>query len=179
MFCSVKKGKDKYGETYKFYLCERYRDKETGKVKSSDKYIMTLQYIDFTEIKVSIISKHIKRVLAEREIFSELEEDLIYDKYLDIREGILERERAKKEEESKRQQEEYNQYREYYKSYSSSFSSGKSSINFDDTTKELAKEFIKLGYRAMAKKYHPDITKDNGEKMKSINEIKDKLDNIF
>ena len=36
-----------------------------------------------------------------------------------------------------------------------------------------------LGYRAMAKKYHPDITKDNGEKMKSINEIKDKLDNIF
>ena len=176
MFCSVKKGKDKYGETYKFYLCERYRDKESGKVKSSDKYIMTLQYIDFTEIKVSIISKHIKRVLAEREIFSELEEDLIYDKYLDIREGILERERAKKEEESKRQQEEYNQYREYYKSYTSSISS---SINFDDTTKELAKEFIKLGYRAMAKKYHPDITKDNGEKMKSINEIKDKLDNIF
>ncbi|XZK13528.1 hypothetical protein ACSXBW_15065 [Clostridium perfringens] len=31
----------------------------------------------------------------------------------------------------------------------------------------------------MAKKYHPDITNDNGEKMKSINEIKDRLENIF
>ncbi|MDU7066735.1 MAG: molecular chaperone DnaJ [Clostridium perfringens] len=180
MFCSVKKRKDKYdGEIYRFYLCKRYRDKETGKVKSSDKYIMTLQDIDFTDLRVSFMAKYIKKVLAEKEIVSELEQDLIYDKYLDIREEILERERAKQEEERKRQQEEYNQYREYYKSYSSGFSSGTSSINFDDTTKELAKEFIKLGYRAMAKKYHPDITKDNGEKMKAINEIKDKLENIF
>lgn len=43
MFCSVKRGKDKYGNIHKFYLCNRYRDKETKKVKSSDKYIMSLQ----------------------------------------------------------------------------------------------------------------------------------------
>ncbi|MDU6896493.1 MAG: hypothetical protein E6389_14035 [Clostridium perfringens] len=65
MFCSVKKGKDKYGETYKFYLCERYRDKETGKVKSSDKYIMTLQGdkilndINIAEIKEYCINKNL------------------------------------------------------------------------------------------------------------------------
>ena len=65
MFCSVKKGKDKYGETYKFYLCERYRDKETGKVKSSDKYIMTLQRdkilndINIAEIKEYCINKNL------------------------------------------------------------------------------------------------------------------------
>lgn len=41
MFCSVKK--DKKNNRYSFYLCDRYRDKETGKVKSSDKYIITLQ----------------------------------------------------------------------------------------------------------------------------------------
>ncbi len=31
----------------------------------------------------------------------------------------------------------------------------------------------------MEKKYNPDITKDNGEKMKSINEIKERVENIF
>lgn len=61
-----KKGKDKYGNIYKFYLCNRYRDKETGKVKGSDKYIMTLQEFDFTDIRISIIAKHIKRVLNEK-----------------------------------------------------------------------------------------------------------------
>ena len=179
MFCSVKRGKDKYGKTYKFYLCNRYRDKETGKVKSSDKYIMTLQEIDFTDLKVSFISKHIKKVLSEKDIVNEIEQDLVYDKYLYIRGKILEKERAKKEEEYKKQQKEYEEYRKNYNSYYGGFSSGTSSINFNDTTKEIAKEFIKLGFRAMAKKYHPDIAKDSGEKMKIINDVKSKLDSIL
>lgn len=179
MFCSVKKGKDKYGNIYKFYLCNRYRDKETGKVKSSDKYIMTLQEIDFTDLKVSFIAKHIKKVLSEKDIVNEIEQDLVYDKYLDIRRNILEKERTKKEEEYKKHQKEYDEYRKNYNSYYCGFSSGTSSINFNDTTKEIAKEFIKLGFRAMAKKYHPDIVKDSGEKMKIINDVKSKLDSIL
>lgn len=179
MFCSVKKGKDKYGNIYKFYLCNRYRDKETGKVKSSDKYIMTLQEIDFTDLRISFMTKHIKKVLSEKDIVNEIEQDLVYDKYLDIRGKILEKQRAKQEEEYKKQQKEYEEYREYYNSYSSGFSSGTSSISFDDTTKDIAKEFIKLGFRAMAKKYHPDIVKDSGEKMKIINDVKSKLDSIL
>ncbi len=31
----------------------------------------------------------------------------------------------------------------------------------------------------MAKKYHPDLTKDNGEKMKLINEVKEKMENVL
>lgn len=102
MFCSVKRGKDKYGNIYKFYLCNRYRDKETGKIKSSDKYIMTLQEIDFTDLRVSFMAKHIKRVLNQKDIVNEIEQDLVYDKYLDIRDEILEKERTKKEEEYKK-----------------------------------------------------------------------------
>ena len=179
MFCSVKKGKDKYGNIYKFYLCNRYRDKKTGKVKSSDKYIMTLQEIDFTDLRISFMTKHIKKVLSEKDIVNEIEQDLVYDKYLDIRGKILEKQREKQEEKYKKQQKEYEEYREYYNSYSSGFSSGTSSISFDDTTKDIAKEFIKLGFRAMAKKYHPDIVKDSGEKMKIINDVKSKLDSIL
>ncbi|MDK0920061.1 hypothetical protein P5F52_14965 [Clostridium perfringens] len=122
------------------------------------------------------MAKHIQKILSEKDIVNEIEQDLVYDKYLDIREKILEKERTKKDEEYKKQQKEY---RKYYNSYSSGFSSGTSYISFDDTTKDIAKEFIKLGFRAMAKKYNPDIVKDSGEKMKIINEIKDKLNNIF
>lgn len=179
MFCSVKKGKDSFGDTYKFYLCERYRDKETGKVKSSDKYIMTLQQEDFRDIKISYIVKHLDKILKEKDILNEKNKGLIFDKYLDIREEILEKDRLKQEEEYKQRQKEYEKYREAYNSYSSKFSSGMSSINFDDTTKDIAKEFIKLGFKAMAKKYHPDLTKDNGEKMKLINEVKEKMENVL
>lgn len=179
MFCSVKKGKDSFGDTYKFYLCERYRAKETGKVKSSDKYIMTLQQEDFRDIKISYIVKHLDKILKEKDILNEKNKDLIFDKYLDIREDILKKDRLKQEEEYKQRQKEYEKYREAYNSYSSKFSSGMSSINFDDTTKDIAKEFIKLGFKAMAKKYHPDLTKDNGEKMKLINEVKEKMENVL
>ncbi len=137
---------------------------------------MTLQESDFTDLRVSFMAKHIQKILSEKDIVNEIEQDLVYDKYLDIREKILEKERTKKDEEYKKQQKEY---RKYYNSYSSGFSSGTSYISFDDTTKDIAKEFIKLGFRAMAKKYNPDIVKDSGEKMKIINEIKDKLNNIF
>lgn len=69
MFCSVKKGKDKYGETYKFYLCERYRDKDTGKVKSSDKYIMTLQREEILNISINKIKEHcINKNLSSNDI---------------------------------------------------------------------------------------------------------------
>lgn len=179
MFCSVKKGKDSFGNTYKFYLCERYRDKETGKIKSSDKYIMTLQEEDVRDIKISYIVKRLDKILKEKNILNEKNKDLVFDKFLDIREDILEKDRLKQEEEYKQRQREYEKYREAYNSYSSNFSSGMSSINFDDTTKDIAKEFIKLGFKAMAKKYHPDLTKDNGEKMKLINEVREKMENVL
>lgn len=186
MFCSVKKGKDKYGNIYKFYLCNRYRDKETKKVKSSDKYIMTLQEIDFTDLRISYMAKYIRKVLTEKGIINKIEQDLVYDKYLDIRDKILKKKKEKQEQEYKKQeqeyrkqQEQYEEFREYFNSNFSGFSSGTSYVNFDDTTKDIAKEFIKLGFRAMAKKYHPDIVKDSGEKMKIINDIKSKLESII
>lgn len=54
MFCSIKN--DKKNNSYKCYLCDRTRDKATGKVKSSDKYIMTLQYEDLLKSEAQLIN---------------------------------------------------------------------------------------------------------------------------
>lgn len=53
MFYSIKN--DKKNNSYKCYLCDRTRDKATGKVKSSDKYIMTLQYEDLLKSEEKMI----------------------------------------------------------------------------------------------------------------------------
>ncbi|MBY0756941.1 hypothetical protein K5V21_16085 [Clostridium sardiniense] len=50
MFCSVKK--DRKNNIYRFYICDRYRDKETKKVKSSDKYIMSLQANEILNLSI-------------------------------------------------------------------------------------------------------------------------------
>lgn len=59
MFCSVKK--DKKNNKYRFYMCDRYRDKETGNVKSSDKYIMSLQNEDILRLSI----EELKRILED------------------------------------------------------------------------------------------------------------------
>ncbi|WP_286172865.1 hypothetical protein [Caproiciproducens sp. MSJ-32] len=58
MFCSVKS--DKKNNKYRFYISDRYRDKKTGKVKSSDKYIMTLQEKDILNLSYEEIKKQIE-----------------------------------------------------------------------------------------------------------------------
>ena len=57
MFCSIKR--DKKNNRYRFYICDRYRDRETGKVKCSDKYIMSLQDNEIRSLSSEEIKRHI------------------------------------------------------------------------------------------------------------------------
>ncbi|WP_312729377.1 hypothetical protein [Enterococcus sp.] len=41
------------------------------------------------------------------------------------------------------------------------------------------KEIVNAGYKALAKKYHPDISSDYGQRMQEINEAKDLLDKLL
>ena len=68
MFCSVKKGKNRYGKTYKFYLSDRYRDKETGKMKSSDKYIMTLQENDILKLPIDDLKRIVEDYFIKKSL---------------------------------------------------------------------------------------------------------------
>ena len=166
MFCSVKKCNTKDDIAYRFYLCERYRDKETGKVKSSDKFIISLPYdyiIDTNMIKA--ISRAIMRECKKKGFDKDIYSDIIYDKFIDIRYDLLELEKKKQQEEAeKRYREEYR-----YQQYFNNFCSVNTTTNYTDKEKE----YLKKIYRAAAAKLHPDVIKDDGEGMKFLNDLKE------
>lgn len=85
MFCSIKK--DKKNNKYKFYLCDRYRDKATGKVKSSDKYIMALPKESILSISIDEIKFDIENVLINKGISLE-NIDLILEKLISIKKVV-------------------------------------------------------------------------------------------
>lgn len=87
MFCSVKK--DKKNNKYKFYLCDRYRDKTTGKVKSSDKYIMTLQKENIFNLYTDEMKIYIENILIEKGISLE-NIDLVLDKLRSVKKVVTE-----------------------------------------------------------------------------------------
>lgn len=87
MFCSVKK--DKKNNNYRFYLCDRYRDKKTGKVKSSDKYIMTLPKENIISLSIDEIKFGVENVLINKGISLE-NINMILDKVIDIKKVVLE-----------------------------------------------------------------------------------------
>lgn len=86
MFCSVKM--DKKNNSYKFYLCDRYRDKQTGKVKSSDKYIMTLQEKEILSLSNNQIKLKVENILINKDISIE-NIDLILEKLMNIKNVVI------------------------------------------------------------------------------------------
>ena len=166
MFCSVKKYNTKDDIVYRFYLCERKRDKETGKIKCSDKLIISIPYdymIDAHMLKA--ISRAITRKCKEKGFDKDIYNDIVYDKFTNIRYDFLDLERKKQQEETERRYKEEYQYQEYF----NSFCSGNTTTNY--TEKE--KGYLKKIYRAAAAKLHPDIIKDDGAGMQFLNKLKE------
>lgn len=97
-----------------------------------------------------------------------------YDYYFDVF-GVLRE--PKKFEAFKRQYEASKKYeRSYYENFKSSYnnySKGSYSFNNSSTHKEEDKEKYKKVYKALAKAFHPDIIKDDGEMMKFVNKLKE------
>ena len=87
MFYSAKR--DKKNNRYKFYLCDRYRDKETGRVKSSDKYIMTLPKEKIIDLYNDEIKFDIENILINKGISLE-NIGLILDKLISIKKVVTE-----------------------------------------------------------------------------------------
>ena len=81
-------------------------------------------------------------------------------------------------EQIKKQYEEYKEReRSYYENYKSNYSSYDSYSSYHNnkgsTYNEEDKDKYKKIYKTLAKAYHPDIAKDDGEMMKLVNQLKD------
>lgn len=85
MFCSVKK--DKKNNNYRFYLCDRYRDRKTGKVKSSDKYIMTLPKENISALTGDEIRLELENIFINKGISLD-NIDLVLNKLIEVKEVV-------------------------------------------------------------------------------------------
>lgn len=191
MFCSVRKTKGKDVDIeeirYRFYLSERTR--VNGKVKSSDKLVITLDFIDMTEVKPRVVKHFMETMLIEKGIEDPGEDKLnmMFDKYLSIHKELKEKVEAHKEaererirEEQRKKAEEESRFREKYFGGYENYQgcSGIGSVNVDDTTKEYIKKIIKEGYRRMSHKVHPDRG-GSTEEMQLLNKAKESLDKLI
>lgn len=117
----------------------------------------------------------INRYLEEKKVFEEKYGSDSYDYYYDVF-GVL-REPKKFEIFKKQYETSQEQKRSYYENYQSNYSNYDFSSYFKPqqsnyTDKE--KEYLKKIYKAAAVKLHPDVTKDDGEGMKFLNDLKEK-----
>ncbi len=97
-----------------------------------------------------------------------------YDYCYDIFEVLRNEEYLKELETSYKAQQEYN--RSYYENFKSNYDnfdfSGYPNSKGSNYTED-EKEKLKIIYRVLAAKFHPDVSKDDGEMMKFVNRLKD------
>lgn len=117
-----------------------------------------------------------KRVISKysenKKMFDELFGDGAYDSCYDIFGTLMDKERLLELKAQRKANEEYRK-RSYHNSYESNynFNSGTSS-NLSVYT-DAEKVLLKKIYREAAKKFHPDVAKDDGSTMKLLTKLKE------
>ena len=86
MFCSIKRNKK--NKRYSFYLCDRQRNKESGKIKCSDKYIMSLQEEEIISLTNDQIRRRIENVCISKGV-SLFNIDFIINKYNELKNSVV------------------------------------------------------------------------------------------
>lgn len=86
MFCSIKKNSK--NNRYSFYLCDRQRDKESGKIKCSDKYIMSLQKEEIIKLTDEEVKNKIEDSCIKKGI-SLFNIDYIINKYNELKNSVV------------------------------------------------------------------------------------------
>ncbi len=86
MFCSIKKNSK--NNRYSFYLCDRQRDKESGKIKCSDKYIMSLQKEEIIKLTDEEVKNKIEDSCIKKGI-NLFNIDYIINKYNELKNSVV------------------------------------------------------------------------------------------
>lgn len=87
MFCSVKSRENKNGKVYRFYLSDRYRDKSTSKVKSSDTFIISLHEGDIRKLNAEDIISRIASSCSDKNIENK-DTTIVINKFNDIKNKV-------------------------------------------------------------------------------------------
>ncbi|MDC4241292.1 hypothetical protein NE398_14130 [Clostridium tertium] len=138
--------------------------------KIQAEYKKTEEYIT-NELHSSIIKKYINDKAEFEKIYGENSYDKCYDVFGELRNKEM-------LDKIKRQYESAKEYqRSYYENFTSNYSNynsyGSYHNNKSSTYNEEDKDKYKKLYKTLAKAYHPDIAKDDGEMMKIVNQLKD------
>jgi len=153
--CEVIEITDEFGlPAYKFELYKgaTKRDVDTilrGTFRSSHHMNEKIKYLNY---------------IFQANKFSEKEKNIVLSKVYEVRESLLEEDAKQKTSAD---------------SFTESLNLGK--YIYVDAIRQNpeAGEIFSAGYKALAKKYHPDLTHDNGQKMQRLNEAKDMFDKLI
>jgi len=161
--------KDYKGTSYYIYLCESKR--ENGKVKTKKTHLYTFSEGDLSSLDgIRTINIQVKAKL-----FTTMTDEKLKKIMNDLWQKLSkEQENLFKESNFWKQmfEAEYNAYKE--------FKSSNSSYNFVTTKKssadeEIKQELIKVGYKALCKKYHPEMSTGDEEKFKILAQVYEEL----
>jgi hypothetical protein len=160
--------------SYYFYLCESKR--VDGKVKNTQRYLLKLpewSIIDDFCIKIYALKLN---WLSYKDKYKVLE--LLEDKFFNIRIIELELKNGTKftDEQKKQMKDNKGNSKNYNYNYDFGNFSNSNNCNYN---KKLLTELVKLGYWQLSKKYHPDASGGDQEKMKELNMVHDFLKSEF
>lgn len=164
MFINITRYKSKKSGEYTFYIYKCSSERVEGKVQTRKDYY---QKIDET----TLLSTRLYYIFLTSLLF---END---KKLINMIDEKLKEERLflwnKKEVTKADQRSWYEDMEELTNGTSYKHSNSLDSMTQPTIDRELYKEVLQAGYRAMSKKVHPDIIKDNGEKMQKLNDLRD------
>lgn len=138
-------------------------DEVTKKFETTEEYKTKVQHN-------AIIAKYTDSKCKFEQKYGKDTYDYCYDVF-----GVLRNEEYLKELEAnyKAQQEYSRSYYENFKSNYSNYDFGSYASLKSSTYTEEEKDKLKKIYRTLAAKFHPDISKDDGEMMKFVNKLKE------
>jgi curved DNA-binding protein CbpA len=156
-----------FGHNFVFYLV-----KTVGGISNRKEVIKLSEYCMETE------ERYLEEIAGVEKLYPSKEATIICMAITKAREEFLiykQEENRKKEEKRKRLYEEINKADKAYQG----FQELQDIFTISEEVKIMMSDITKIGYKQLAKKYHPDVCGDTGEAMTNLNIAKGKLDKII
>ncbi len=148
-----------FDHKYVFYLVKNGNRKEI--LELSDGAIRTAESIyEWVDLKMKSLNRNSQPITAH-------EKAILLSKIFETQEQFLENEKT------------FSANQEKFFEYTAQNCIKSKTIRCAPDIKEIITDIVNAGYKALAKKYHPDVSNDSGQQMQKINEAKNVLDSLI